>query len=89
MEYQTEFANSMNWLNENIAFSFSSFWEPVAGTADLANFPFIYKPLINIPNHPQIEDKEAAIQLSTGLEMELKAWDKLSDEAFIILENSV
>jgi|GEM_PF-2051705 len=89
MSNQTDFANSKNWLNENIVFSFSSFLEPAIGTTDVVNFQFIYKPSIDVADHLQKEREEGVLQLLPGLEMELKAWDKLSDEAFMILENSV
>ncbi|MFZ2055021.1 MAG: hypothetical protein WAU81_12610 [Candidatus Aminicenantales bacterium] len=89
MNHQTDFANSKNWLNDNIAFSYSSFYESAIRTTELANFSFIFKPFFDVADHSLIASKEEAVKLSTGLEMELKAWDKLSDEAFIILENSI
>jgi len=88
MHHHTDFANSKDWLTENIIFSYLSFMEPIIHTVDVANLPFIHRFFIDLSDRRQIEQKEGTLKLLDGLEMELKAWDRLSDEAFANLENS-
>lgn len=89
MFHQTDIANSKNWLNENIIFSYSSFMEPAINTFDMVNLPFIHKTISEEMKFSEGTQKGLTINLLSDLERELLAWDELSDEAFVIFEKSI
>lgn len=86
MSYQTDYATSKNWLSESIIFCYSSIVEPAVSTLDIMNFPFIHKA---IGKESELPQKELAMTSLPGLEFELDAWDRLSDEAFVIIEKPI